>query len=438
MLNDIEIPDHIEGEPKFEKGSGVKVFLYLILMTILLNILFLPSLMAFLFYGLFRLFLPRPPNVIHPQLLRYYLKQAWVVQTTTERLSFSMRLRITGGILLFLEISPFLGLCWFMDDIFFASYKKRKIKTPLFEISAARSGSTQIAHYIEEHPDILIPSVLQIAFPYIWAWKLAPLLKGIFTEERLLAIQKKVVREQFLQRHELHPLKTETFEAAFAIFHLLITGLLLGGEELCRSYGWGKSSPQTKVFWEGEMVEIMTHLGQKMLFCYDPEESKTVMFKGHFLSSADALQKRFPDAKFLTVIREPHKRIRSMINFMRVAPEMHLNGAVSWNSVNYFARRVEVDYCKLEQEWYSKDTANKTVIRFDDYVNDLENTMKLVYEKCLPQLDAQGHIPKEHPPRNRSNYDVNRSLEQLGWDVDELKKELSDYYNWCKGSSIVQ
>ena len=48
-----------------------------------------------------------------------------------------------------------------------------EIKNPLFFITMGRSGSTQMAQYLEDDNEkFLTPMTIEAVFPYIWAWKL--------------------------------------------------------------------------------------------------------------------------------------------------------------------------------------------------------------------------------------------------------------------------
>ena len=76
---------------------------------------------------------------------------------------------------------PINGVSWFLDEIFFPSYRKCEIKDPLFFISAGRSGCTQLASYLEDDEEnFLAPMMVEAMFPYIWAWTvIAPIFKMI-------------------------------------------------------------------------------------------------------------------------------------------------------------------------------------------------------------------------------------------------------------------
>ena len=70
------------------------------------------------------------------------------------------------------------------------------------------------------------------------------------------------------------------------------------------------------------------------------------------------------------------------------------------------------------------------MIRFDDYVRDLTGTMQRIYAACM-EGPVPDHIPREHPPRRRHAYSLDRSLAQVGIDAVALNRRLADYRAWC-------
>ena len=71
----------------------------------------------------------------------------------------------------------------------------------------------------------------------------------------------------------------------------------------------------------------------------------------------------------------------------------------------------QIRYANQEKEWYQKeDGSNKFVVRFHEYVKDLEGTMKYIYMNGMNGKEVPDHIPKEHPYRNRKKYSMNRLL----------------------------
>ena len=83
-------------------------------------------------------------------------------------------------------------------------------------------------------------------------------------------------------------------------------------------------------------------------------------------------------------------------------------------------------------EWFRHtEGPQRCVVRFDQYLRDLEGTMRTVYRECLGR-ELSPHVPRTHAARLRSNYSVDRSLTQLGVDESALKQRLAAYCRWCQ------
>lgn len=83
----------------------------------------------------------------------------------------SMRIRLILNMLVFLSVCPLFAFAWYADDVLFRGYRSVSISRPLFSITAACSGSTQLTD---------------------------------------------ATRSEFLERKELHPFKPETYEVIFS------------------------------------------------------------------------------------------------------------------------------------------------------------------------------------------------------------------------------
>ncbi|MEC8379761.1 MAG: sulfotransferase [Myxococcota bacterium] len=428
--------DKLKNEPPLSPAGMGEACLFII-KQILLLLLTTPLALVFgIPYLVLRLGISRPPNLPNPKTVKRYLKKAIFAH---DEVHPSMRIRLVLSILLFLSACPLLAFAWYIDDIFFPEYRKTTIVKPLFLITGSRSGSTQLAQYLEDNPQIVSHPFLMQSFPYIWLWKLMPKLFGKFlTEEKILNMLKDAIRPEFLERKELHPFKPETYEVVFSVSQLINHSMVMGPQMFAEGYGWGRSVPENRYYWEEDLVNNIDAIGKKLLFFSGPNPDgtpKTLFIKGHFLASASILEKKYPDAHFLTVLRHPSKRIRSIINFFRVAPEVCRNGAIPWPWLVYFGQTVEVDYCLSEMEWYQARPDKTTVIRFRNYVADLEQTLKTIYGRCLPHIDPTGFVHKDHVKRQRTGYSVDRSYTQLNIDENELLQPLEEYITWVEQSN---
>lgn len=427
------IPDAIDNEPLFSPAGTGMAGVFILKQLLGLLVLIPLGLVFGLLYFTLRIVVSRPPNIPSPKTVRRYLKKALFAH---EEVRFTMRIRLFLSMLLFLLFCPLLAFAWYLDDILYRGYRKEAITKPLFLITGSRSGSTQLSQYLEDHPQIVSHPFLLQSFPYIWLWKLMPKLLGRWvSEEKVYTLLADAMRPEYLERKELHPFKPETYEVIFSVSQMVNHSFAMGPDMFAEGYGWGRPTPENSHFWQEDLVNNIDAIGKKLLYFSGPNldgTPKTLLIKGHFLGSASMLEKKYPDAHFLTVLRHPSKRIRSIINFLRVAPEVCRNGATPWSWLVHHAQTVEVDYCLYEKEWYQARPNNTTVIRFRDYVADLEQTLTTLSNRCLPHLDSTGFIHQSHVPRKRSGYSIDRSYTQLNMDEAALLEPLQDYIAWVE------
>ncbi len=390
------------------------------------------------FYLIGRIFWDRPPIVPHWSQVRRYLGYAWSAQPSEPGLSWQARVWLTISILRKWILTPIIGIAWQLDELLYGrAINEAKIVEPLFVISGGRSGSTQITRYIEADPHVTAPNLLQAMFPYMWLWKLAPRTIGrLFPPEKVRERLEGMMPPELLERHEFDPFNADTFDGAFFTGHLNPLAFYLGPDISASEFSFARFPAEDQSKMEQDFVSLVDRIGRKHLIFAgqtQSENSARLFIKGHFLCAAEALAQQYPDATFLTVIRDPAPRLQSGINYLRVNPSDGAIGPPPWGWLSQSLLRSESEYCRDEQEWYLRDDdRRKCVIKFVDFVNDLEGTMGEVYQVCLGLDELPAHVPRTHPPRERKNYLVNHSLEELGIDAEALRTDLADYVAWCQ------
>ena len=393
----------------------------------------------------------RPPIMVHLDQVWRYLKYVWTIvpPPPTYPSPLARRLWLTLSILEHLFVSRFRGAAWLLDDLLYSKkLNSISIENPLFVISAGRSGSTQISRYLEEDPGIIAPNILMCMFPYLWLWRLVPYTIGRFvTKNQVREMIAQTMPKESVERHEMDPFRMDTFDAAFLSCHMNFLSLYLGPEVAKTALSFCDFDERDRSLFEKDFVRFVDRLGQKTMFynhgtCSPPPSSSSARFflKGHFLQCAPALAKYYPQSNFLTVVRDPLQRLQSSINFLRCNPADPFLGPVPWEWFTETLSETESRYCDVEMEWYSHtkeddddetSRSNRFVVSFERFVkDDLRQTMARIYKECMNDKQVPESIPKEHPPRDRTNYSVNRSLEDLGVDQDALRIRLSKYIDW--------
>ena len=380
----------------------------------------------------------RPPIVPHVVQAKRYIQFAWNVNPPAPGISRQARSWLTLSIIRKLLMAPLQGLAWLLDELLYGkALNQVKVTAPIFVISGGRSGSTQMTRYIEADPDVTAPNLLQCMFPYLWLWKLVPNTIGRFTTpEKVRAMLASMMPPELIERHEFDPFKADTFDGALYSSHLNPLAVYLGPHIAAKEFNFAAFLHRERSTLERAAVQLIDRIGHKhLLFTGDAASAKPrrLFIKGHFLCAATALERQYPDAVFLTVVRDPAKRLQSGINYLRVNPSDPAMGPPPWAWLAAWLLQTESDYCRIEQAWYSqKGGAKRCVVSFADFVADLEGTMQYVYEECFGQSQLPPHVPRSHPPRDRQNYIVNYSLAELGIDEAELRRQLADYVAWCQ------
>ncbi|MEL6814514.1 MAG: sulfotransferase, partial [Cyanobacteria bacterium J06598_3] len=298
-------------------------------------------------------------------------------------------------------------------------------------------GSTQMTRYLEADPAVTAPNLLQCMFPYLWLWKLAPKTIGrILAPQKVRALGESLMLPELLERHEFDPFKADTFDGALFSSHLNPLAIYMGPNTAATEFNFAAFSPQDHGQIERDSMQLIDRIGRKqLLFVGGKTTAKKprLFLKGHFLCAASALENQYPDAVFLTLIRDPAQRIQSGINYLRVNPSDPAMGPPYWAWLCAWLLKTESDYCRIEQAWYSQPGgARRCVVRFADFVSDLEGTMEQVYRECFGQNQLPPHVPRSHPPRERKHYTLNRSLAELGINEANLREQLADYIAWCQ------
>lgn len=381
-----------------------------------------------------------PPNVPRPgRVLRYVL---WTLTRRPDEPPIPLLVR--GWVLLTIARKaaaiPLWGLAWMLDErLYGRRLDATAVEGPLFHISAGRSGSTRMARCLEDDPRLVAPNLLQIAFPYLWLWRLAPRLGKRIDPDKLREAAASRVEPAFTERHAADLFGTETFDALLFGMHLCGWSIFLGPRVMAAEFAMGRAGPTTERLWTETAPRLIARLAQKTLLHAGPApdgRSRRFVLKGHFLAAAEALTARFPDARFLTIVRAPAPRLRSLINFIRVNPAEPVLGGPPWQTIAPALAQTEVDYCRRELSWYdAAEGPIRCAVRFEDFVGDLEGTLRVVYRTCLDG-EPPPEVARAHPPRALRPYTVDRTLAEVGIDAEAWQAPLTDYRRWRDGLSL--
>lgn len=380
-----------------------------------------------------------PPHLPRLSQIGRYLWLAWTARPPPPGLAPLSRVYLSLNLLLRLAAVPLLGLAWHLDELLYGrALAKQPVRAPLVLLSAARSGSTQIGHYLESDPRLVSPSVLMALAPYLWLWRLVGRWGGgRIGPERLKQLLDDQSPEEFVERHEGHPLRTDTLEILYLLSKGKLLSMALGPAVIRSDFAPSGPAARAQPHWARDFVAFADRLGRKTLLHAGPGpdgQPRRLFIKGHFQAADEALARAWPDAHFLTVLRDPVSRLKSVLNHLHANPFCEDLGAVPWAWLAAVVPEFEAEYDLYELAWFTAASGPaRTTVRFKDYQHDLKGTMTLLYQRCMGEETLPAHVPTEHVARERANYRVNRGLAELGIDEAAYRARLAAVIAFAKG-----
>lgn len=430
------VAERLPNEPDRSRPPPPVFALRLLLRAAQMGLLLLLTLPLWPLYALSALVWGWAPNVPRAWQVRRYLGLVITTRPPQPGLPALPRAWLALSILRKVAVTPLWGLAWQLDELLYGrALRDTPLVAPLIEIAGARSGSTQLARYLEDDPELAATPLLCFVFPYLWLWRLAPHTLGrVFTREWVLHQMERTMPPEFLERHEADPFRTDTFEGSLYLGHLNHLAPFFGPQVLIEDFAFGSRTPHNRPLWERDFVNMLDRIGRKTLLYVGPAPDgrpRRYFVKGHFLPAAEALEARFPDARFLTMIRDPRTRLRSQLNYLRANPVDATLGPVPWAWLGEGLAAGELEYCAREQDWFTRPGARRCVLRFERYTRDLEGSLRRIYTELLDRPGPPAQLPREHPPRRRSGYLLDRTLAQAGVDEAEFTRQIQGYLAWC-------
>ena len=383
-----------------------------------------------------------PPKVVRSKQTRRFIRYAIECKDIT----FTAYIELLLTIISHSITSHISGFCWLIDEILYSKQLNAiSINKTLFVLSAYRTASTEMARALaKDKQRFVAPNAIMCAFPYLWVWKLITYIvgddSGISTDEMNVYLNKNFTKES-LERHDNDHFAIDTFDGYWLSSHLNGLAFHLGPNVIVRECNSAIFEKYNQCLFENDFVEHVDRLAKKTLLFNGIEEDAPISFllKGHFLLSAQALQRQYPDARFLTVLRDPLDRLKSGINHMAVNATLWQGRPPRWDWLTEAYEQIEVVYCAREMDWYnncsSADQKQRLAIRFDAFVKNFDKTMKGVYRDLLLESSNSDdtNMPMFTPPEKVSKrYSIDKSLKELGVDEAQFKLQLADYYAWMK------
>eukprot|EP00419_Tripos_fusus_P003518 CAMPEP_0172670212 /NCGR_PEP_ID=MMETSP1074-20121228/10162_1 /TAXON_ID=2916 /ORGANISM="Ceratium fusus, Strain PA161109" /LENGTH=408 /DNA_ID=CAMNT_0013487093 /DNA_START=26 /DNA_END=1252 /DNA_ORIENTATION=+ len=266
---------------------------------------------------------PPGPLRAHARLL-YLCGRSYVKELTSP--DFFLSLKRICILVVLAAVLPALvwwnALGFFLDDLFFPGYRSQKIEAPIFIQGCARTGTTALHRLLAKDPQLTTMATWEMAVAPSVTWrrlfvffhkvdqlllrgKIASLIDGF--SNRVAAATQRVHKVQLFGAEEDEWLMTHIGAAQLLAFLfplcLDVLGPVIEWEE--------QLPPQTKA----AILSYYTKCIQRHLYAHGG--SLTYVAKNPtFNRRIRWVQKAFPDARFIVMIRTPSEAVPSLVSYI--------------------------------------------------------------------------------------------------------------------------
>jgi len=319
-----------------------------------------------------------------------------------------------------------------LDDVFFPGYRRQPLRAPVFIIAPPRSGTTLTQKLLSLDEERFVHVELyQTIFPSVlWQRAIAglarldrkcgrPLARAIgWAEKHWFGGWDDMHKLRLSQPEEDDGFFVYTFvtEAIYLLFPFV--------DELWEA-GFSDALPANE---RRKLMRYYRSCLKRHLYANGPDKTQLSKIT-QACGSLDGLLEEFPDARFITIIREPTDSVASHVSVFYPVWVTHSPEIAKDSPTSRAYGRLAVEWYKHLFEFRKKvDPARYTCIDYRDLVRDPAATIETVYthfgwsmsESNRDRLAAASERQRGFESRHRY------SLEEFGMSREWIQQELGE------------
>jgi omega-hydroxy-beta-dihydromenaquinone-9 sulfotransferase len=318
----------------------------------------------------------------------------------------------------------------FLDHILYPDFRRQEIRQPIFIVAPPRSGTTFLQRLLAQDRDTFAPVLMyQTIFPSITIQKLihsvaqasrqkGHLLSDIFSwiERHCFGGWDGMHKMRFTQPEE---------EAGFFVYTFVTEAIYLLFPFVRALWGAGFAD-DLPLRQQKKLMKYYRSCLQRHLYLNGPDKvllSKATQFSGSIL----CLQREFPDARIINILRNPRESIPSHISvfftvWQWIDPSIRKNGPES----REYAELAAAWFLHLEKFAISARPERYYRILYPELVQNTERSIQSIYRRFKLPLSAQAKRQIRSDARIAVDYKSSHlyTMAEYGLSPEWLRREL--------------
>lgn len=323
-----------------------------------------------------------------------------------------------------------------LDELLYPEWHEQDVKAPVFIFANPRSGTTLLHRLLSfDEANWVGPRLYETVWPSV------TLIRGIGAlgriDEKLPgrplrrvvdALNALLVGDKWDGVHHLGVDQPEEDEPAFVYGMLTPTAMLMVPhvEELMSRFDFDALPESTR----HRFMDSYEGMLQRILFAHGGERrylNKNVFFTPRIRSMAE----RFPDARFVYLVRNPYEVMPSFLNMFYRAWSFHSPEIARDSELVEKLAEIGFAYYRMGMRLLDEMPRERFyVIRYDDLVVDPKATVENLYEWLGLSIEPGFEARLDEALAAQQRYESPRdcTLESFGFTPERIRAELADVF----------
>lgn len=325
-------------------------------------------------------------------------------------------------------------VCFGLDFLLYPAFARQPVEAPIFIIGNFRSGSTLLQRLLARDSENLTamklweiyvaPSLTQRYF-WLWVGRVDARWLGGRLAKRLEAINNRLLGK--IQMHSVglwhededEGVMCQTWDTTFLMFPFAFM------DRMPRYWQFDTEIPRSR---QDKVMRFYKRVLQRHVWFHGGK--RYVAKNPAFSVKVEALRRTFPDARFIYLARNPIDTVASKTTFfsyiwdyMGTPQEKYPNRSFTLDLIGHWYRYPLACLDAMPPE-------QRVILRYDDLVNDLEGTVRQVYQHLeLAMRPGFEDAIRETVARQRDYESENRySLAEMGYTVEYIREQFADIF----------
>jgi len=327
-----------------------------------------------------------------------------------------------------------------LDYVLAPAFREVEVRAPVFVVAPPRSGTTLLYSLLAADPRFFAPRLYETLLPSVSLLGLADRIGSFAVQHqggRLAAGFTRWEEDRFANTDSVHRVRHRELEEDTLLFdrHLVCPSSLRmfpRGGELMQLVALDEHPPAARA----RVMEAYHRALQRLLH---RAPGRTYLAKNvHSAGRIGSLLERFPDARFIHIVRSPYEVIPSAVRLFRVSSylgvtEPHRPTMPLEHECWRFAADLVFDAYQRLLRWERELPASQWItLRFPALVGDPLGTVREIYERfgieLPPAIEATLADEASRAARFRSIDPTPPTLEDVGLDRAQVHERLREVF----------